>query len=68
MNKQLEGAITALVTPFDEQGNVDIASLKRLVRIQIDAIVPCGSTGETATMNEKNKQTLTYILQKHKLV
>ncbi len=49
-----QGAITAIVTPFDEAGELDIASLKKLVEFQIknkiDGIVPCGTTGESPTL------------------
>ena len=49
-----EGTYTALVTPFRD-GAVDEPALRRLIREQIaagvDGIVPCGSTGESATMN-----------------
>ncbi len=52
--KKFYGAITALATPFTENGKVDIVALKKLVKFQlesgINAIVPCGSTGEAATM------------------
>ncbi|MDP2671674.1 MAG: 4-hydroxy-tetrahydrodipicolinate synthase [bacterium] len=55
MSKKFIGAITALVTPFQENGNVDVEALKGLVKFQIDSgiygIVPCGSTGEAATLN-----------------
>jgi 4-hydroxy-tetrahydrodipicolinate synthase len=48
------GAIPALVTPFKKSGSIDFATLKKLVDFQIaggvDAIVPCGSTGEAATL------------------
>ncbi|MCR4305862.1 MAG: dihydrodipicolinate synthase family protein, partial [Candidatus Daviesbacteria bacterium] len=58
--KKLSGAITAIVTPFLETGEVDIKSLKGLVEFQIkngiSAIVPCGSTGEAATMTEEEKE------------
>jgi 4-hydroxy-tetrahydrodipicolinate synthase len=51
----LNGVYTALVTPFNERG-VDIDALKQLTERQIDAgiagIVPCGSTGEAATMSQ----------------
>ncbi len=54
---KLFGAITALVTPFDENGNVDIPALKGLVDFQIKnnihGIVPCGTTGEAVTLNEQ---------------
>ncbi len=55
MSKKFKGAITALITPFKEDGSIDLESLKELVRFQIkgkiDGIVPCGTTGETATMD-----------------
>ena len=55
MKDKFFGAITALATPFTESGQVDVPALKRLVRVQIegriDALVPCGSTGEAATMD-----------------
>ncbi len=52
--KKLTGAITALATPFKKDGSIDVSALKGLVKFQlsggIDGIVPCGSTGEAATM------------------
>jgi 4-hydroxy-tetrahydrodipicolinate synthase len=58
--KKFSGAITAIVTPFLSTGEVDIEALKRLVEFQIksgiSAIVPCGSTGEAATMDEEEKR------------
>ncbi len=48
------GAMTALLTPFKD-GKVDEAALKRLVDFQIkngiDALVPCGTTGESPTLS-----------------
>lgn len=53
--KKFTGAITAIVTPFRKNGEVDVQALKSFVEFQvkggIDAIVPCGSTGEAATMD-----------------
>lgn len=53
--KKFTGAITAIVTPFLEDGSVDVMALKKLVEFQIksgiNGIVPCGSTGEAATLN-----------------
>ncbi len=49
------GSMTAIITPFDEQGNVDEESYRRLIEFQIengtDVLVPCGTTGESATLN-----------------
>jgi 4-hydroxy-tetrahydrodipicolinate synthase len=53
-NLRLEGALTALVTPFHDDGRVDEAALARIVEWQIDSgihgLVPCGTTGEGATL------------------
>jgi len=49
-----EGVYTALVTPFRD-GEVDEPALRELVEAQIaagiDGLVPCGSTGEAATLS-----------------
>jgi 4-hydroxy-tetrahydrodipicolinate synthase len=51
--------MTALVTPFDANGGIDRPALSRLVRWQIDrgidALVPCGTTGEAATLSDEEK-------------
>jgi 4-hydroxy-tetrahydrodipicolinate synthase len=51
----LTGCGTALVTPFDRFGSVDETALRSLVDWQIDEgidfLVPCGSTGEAATLD-----------------
>lgn len=51
---RLYGCGTALVTPFDPRGGIDEAALRALVDWQIEEgihfLVPCGSTGEAATM------------------
>ena len=48
-----KGALTALVTPFRD-GAVDIPALRELIEWQIqsgiDGLMPCGSTGESATL------------------
>lgn len=55
-NIKLQGAITAIVTPFSKGGTVDLEALKKLTRWQvdegIDGIVVCGSTGEAATQSD----------------
>jgi len=49
-----QGVLTALVTPFRD-GALDERALHELVEIQIvagvDGLVPCGSTGEAATLS-----------------
>ncbi len=52
--QRLTGCGTALVTPFTTSGEIDERSLRSFVDWQISSgvhfIVPCGSTGEAATM------------------
>jgi 4-hydroxy-tetrahydrodipicolinate synthase len=52
-----KGCATAIITPFREDGEVDEDGLRELVAMQekagIDAIVPCGTTGESATLTHK---------------
>src|SRR5919205_182158 len=54
MPQRLAGCGTALVTPFMESGDIDERSLRSFVEWQITSgvhfVVPCGSTGEAATM------------------
>ena len=49
-----EGSYVALVTPFTN-GEVDFGKLKELVEFQVkngtNGIIPCGTTGESATLN-----------------
>ncbi len=51
-----EGVHTAIVTPF-AGGEVDYDALGRLVEWQVESgvsgVVPCGTTGESATLTEK---------------
>ena len=54
-NFMFRGSIVALVTPFTKKGALDEKTLERLVGFHIkngtDGIVPCGTTGESATLN-----------------
>ena len=53
-----EGVATALITPFCE-GHVDFGALGALIDRQleagVDAIVACGTTGESATLSDGEK-------------
>jgi len=52
--RPLSGCGTALVTPFTREGRVDERALRALVEWQVGEgvhfLVPCGSTGEAATL------------------
>ena len=47
--------LTAMVTPFDAEGNVDLALAGRLARHLVDegsdGLVVCGTTGESPTLS-----------------
>ena len=51
-----EGSFVAIVTPF-KNGKVDAKALKGLIEFHIEndtnGIVPCGTTGESATLNHE---------------
>ena len=52
-----EGVATALITPFCSDGSVNYEKLEELITKQIedgvDGLVICGTTGESATLTEK---------------
>lgn len=49
------GSMVAIVTPFDKQGKFAEETYRQLIEFQIeggtDVIVPCGTTGESATLD-----------------
>jgi 4-hydroxy-tetrahydrodipicolinate synthase len=53
----MRGCATALVTPFKSDGSIDEDQMRALVDRQIKGgvrlLVPCGTTGESATMTEE---------------
>lgn len=61
------GALTAIITPFRD-GEVDERALRELVEFQIqngiDGLVPCGSTGESATLTHaEHDQVVKLVVQ-----
>ena len=63
MSKKIlfKGVGTAIATPFDESG-INFEEFKKLVEFQIvegaDAIIVCGTTGESSTMSTNEKEDL----------
>ena len=59
MQTRWTGCGTALVTPFTRTGSLDEATIKRLVRRQIEGgvqfLVPCGTTGESPSLSTAEK-------------
>ena len=54
MQQALQGAMTALITPF-KNGKLDEVQFAKLIERQIkngiDVVVPVGTTGESATLD-----------------
>ncbi|MEK6949299.1 MAG: 4-hydroxy-tetrahydrodipicolinate synthase [Nanoarchaeota archaeon] len=62
-----QGAITAIVTPFRVDGSLDLTALRNLVEFQIknkiDGIVPCGTTGESPTLqHDEHKMVVKTVI------
>ena len=62
------GAGCAIVTPFAADGSVDYPALERLLDFQIDngtdAIIICGTTGESSTLTEEeHSQVIAHTIQ-----
>ncbi len=59
---RIEGAITAMVTPFTESGGIDVEGLIRNVKFQIDngisGLVPLGTTGESPTVSDEEREVV----------
>lgn len=56
------GAITALVTPFNKDGSLDMKAFQSLVEWQIaegiNGLLACGSTGETPTITFEERKII----------
>lgn len=74
---KFRGAMTALVTPFDRSGKVHEDHLKKLIDLQVeagvDAIIPCGTTGEASTLEYAEhfrvcELTVEYVDNKTKVI
>ncbi len=57
-----QGNGTALVTPFNRDGGLDIAAASNLIRHQREcgtaALIVCGTTGEGSTLTEEEREQL----------
>lgn len=69
MESIFKGSGVALVTPFNKDGEVDYKKLKELIDFQIenktDAIIICGTTGESATLTEKEHKKVIEECKNH---
>jgi 4-hydroxy-tetrahydrodipicolinate synthase len=58
--KTMQGCATAIVTPFQADGGLDLPALRRLVDWQVNEgisyLVACGSTGEAQTLTTRERE------------
>ena len=66
MRETFTGVGTALITPFTATGELDERAVRALAKRQIDAgvhfLVPCGTTGETPTLTERERLRVVEIV------
>lgn len=67
MNQKFTGTGVALITPFKADFSIDFEAYQRIIEYvideDIDFLVPLGSTGETATLNEDEaRQILDFVI------
>ncbi len=68
MERDFQGSMVALVTPFKADKSVDWEALERLIDRQLeggtDALIVCGTTGEAATMSlQERNEVLAFAVQ-----
>jgi len=62
-----QGAATAIITPLNERG-IDYKQFEKLITWQIDsgidAIVVCGTTGESSTLTDaEHKKAIEFVVK-----
>lgn len=66
--QKLSGVGTALVTPFDREGGIDVPALERIVEYSIregvDFLVALGTTGESPTLTDDEKVKVCEVVSK----
>jgi len=63
-----QGTLPAIITPFKKDGKIDEEALRALIHFcieeKVDGIVPCGTTGESATLtHEEHKEVVRITVQ-----
>jgi len=69
---KIQGVYPALITPFTKDDEVDAAGLKRMVEYVeeggVAGVVPCGTTGESATLShEEHKRVIDIVVANAKV-
>ncbi len=70
--EDLKGVFPALITPFTDEGKIDEEGFKRILDFVteggVSGVVPCGTTGESATLShEEHKRVIDITVEFSKL-
>jgi len=69
LDLRFKGVGAALITPFDEQNEIDYPGLKKLIDLvtegEVDYLVVQGTTGESPTVSSKEKKEILAFTIKH---
>ena len=64
--KKIQGVITAMVTPFDEDGEIDLVATAEVARYLVEngshGLVVAGTTGESPTLEDDEKLELLQVV------
>ena len=64
-----KGSYVALITPFNDKGEINEKGLEELIKFQIangtNGIVPCGTTGESATLSHDERKKVVELAIKY---
>ena len=66
---EFRGVYTAIITPFNEDESIDYDSLAKLIEFNIEngvnGIVPCGTTGESPTLDyDEHNELIKFVVKK----
>ncbi|MDE5949706.1 MAG: N-acetylneuraminate lyase [Malacoplasma sp.] len=67
MEKKFKGIFSALITPFDKNGKVNVEQLEKIVefevsKLNIDGLYVCGSTGEAFLMGYEERSLVMKVV------
>lgn len=69
MDNRIEGSFVAIITPMKEDLSVDYEGFKKLIDFHLEhgtrGLVPCGTTGESATMSHDTHREIIKFFMDH---
>lgn len=70
MKKEFKGIFSALVTPFNSEGKIDIEKLKKFIKFEveklnIDGLYICGSTAEAFLLDKNERSQIMQVVAEY---